>query len=431
MFSFNELLILFSGILFLVVVFSFINEKTLKLPYEIGLVIFGFLFCVVLIIFQAMNVTIISEEMLALVSKFNFNDFLINGVLCFMLFSGAASIKFNDFNQDKFLIGSMAIFGTIISTIVYGVLFWGFATIIHINISFLEALILGAIVAPTDPISAMSILGKVGLPKRLALIVEGESLFNDGVAVAIFATLMTVLVQSTEQITLTEFIWGLMADVLGAVLVGLVVSILLFQIFKYSQNRNIKIFTSILTVMLAYILCENFGFSGPIAAVICGLSYASGFARLEKKGIDAVTTEIHDLFYAFWGVIDNLLNGILFLLVGLIFVDIKNLHDFTPMVIIGIVIGAIIINTISRIIGVTGTVAFTKKLPFDMKKSNFTIFSTWTGLKGGLCLALVMGTITSLNSTTYSLFLIATYAIVLFTTLFQGLTVGKAYLKLK
>lgn len=118
-------------------------------------------------------------------------------------------------------------------------------------------------------------------------------------------------------------------------------------------------------------------------------------------------------------------------MVGLIFVDIKNLHDFTPLVIIEIVIGAIIINTISRTIGVTGTVAFTKKLPFDMKKSNFTIFSTWTGLKGVLCLALVMGTITSLNPTTYSLFLIATYAIVLFTTLFQGMTVGKVYLKLK
>lgn len=216
-----------------------------------------------------------------------------------MLFSGASSIKFKDFNEDKFLIGSMAIVRIIMSTIIYGALFWGFATIIHINISLLEALILGSIVAPTDPISAMSILGKVGLPKRLALIVEGESLFNDGVAVAIFATLMTVLVQSTEQITLTSFIWGLMTDVLGAVLVGFVVSILLFQIFKYSQNRNIKIFTSILTVMSAYILCENFGFSGPIASLICGLSYASGFARLEKKGIDAVTTEIHDLFYAF------------------------------------------------------------------------------------------------------------------------------------
>lgn len=95
MFSFNELLILFSGILFLVVVFSFINEKTLKLPYEIGLVVFGFLFCVVLIIFQAMNVPIISEEMLALVSRFNLKDFLINGfcVLCFSAVLQALNLK--------------------------------------------------------------------------------------------------------------------------------------------------------------------------------------------------------------------------------------------------------------------------------------------------------------------------------------------------
>lgn len=102
MYNFNERLILFSGILFLVVVLSFINEKTTKFPYEIGLVIFGFAFILTLIMLRKLNILSIPEEILALTQQFNFNDFLIHGVLCFMLFGGAASIKFNDFNEDKF-----------------------------------------------------------------------------------------------------------------------------------------------------------------------------------------------------------------------------------------------------------------------------------------------------------------------------------------
>jgi CPA1 family monovalent cation:H+ antiporter len=106
MYKFSELLI------FLVVLFSFINEKTLKLPYEIGLVVFGFGFCLILLLLQSLEVTLVPEEFLKLINQFDFNDFLIHGILCFMLFSGASSIKFNDFNEDKALIGRMAILGT-------------------------------------------------------------------------------------------------------------------------------------------------------------------------------------------------------------------------------------------------------------------------------------------------------------------------------
>ena len=115
--------------------------------------------------------------------------------------------------------------------------------------------------------------------------------------------------------------------------------------------------------MLAYLLCEHFEFSGPIAAVICGLYFATGIYRMQKTNTDEVTTEIHDLFYSFWAVIDNLLNGILFLMVGLLFVDIKNINDFTPLGILAVGVGAIVINTVSRMTGVAGIVSFKKKYP--------------------------------------------------------------------
>lgn len=431
MYKFSELLILFTVTLFLVVLFSFINEKTLKLPYEIGLVVFGFGFCLILLLLQSLEVTLVPEEFLKLINQFDFNDFLIHGILCFMLFSGASSIKFNDFNEDKALIGRMAILGTLIAIAVYGVLFYGLGLLFHFNLSLLESLILGAIVAPSDPISAMSILGNVGLPHRLSLILEGESLFNDGIAVAVFATLMTIQAEAKAAFLPGSFIGGLLLDIAGAVIVGLLIGALMFQIFKHTKNLYIKIFTSILTVMMAYLICEYFEFSGPIAAVICGLYYATVISNLERQGMDESTRKLHDMFYDFWGVIDNLLNGILFLMVGLLFFAVISLEDISSLPFFVIILGAILINSVSRIISVSTNIAFSKKLPLDLSKKNFTIFFSWAGLKGGLCLALVMGTEVSLSANAYAIFVVATYGIVFFTTVFQGLTVGKIYKKLE
>ncbi|MEA4806796.1 cation:proton antiporter [Acetobacterium wieringae] len=430
MYNFDQLLILFSALLFLVVVFSFINEKTIKLPYEIGLVVFGFIFVVLYIIGRNLNLVHIPIEFLNLYREFDFTDFLFKGVLCFMLFSGASRIEFGDFKADKFLIASMAIIGTLVSTVVYGLLFFGLGYLIHVNITFLEACILGAIVAPTDPISAMSILAKAGLPKRIGLIIEGEALFNDGVAVAIFATLLTALKLSSNSVSVMSFTWGLATEILGAVAVGFIISFLLFEVFKQSNDNFIKIFTSILTVMLSYLVCEYFSFSGPIAAVICGLYYATAIAGLQRNNHICMTEELRDLFYSFWSVVDNLLNGILFLLVGVLLLNIKNINTLSVGMIFTIAIGSIVFNTIARLAGVYASMIFNKNPPKSkgMPNHRFIAFMTWAGLKGGLCLALIMGTSISLTTPTYNLFLVATYAIVLFTTVVQGLSVGKGYI---
>jgi len=432
MYNFDQLLSLFSVLLLLVVAFSFINEKTIKLPYEIGLVVFGFIFVVIYIIGRNLNIVHLPMELVNLYREFNFTDFLFKGVLCFMLFSGASRIEFGDFKADKFLIGSMAVIGTLVSTVVYGLLFFGLGYLIHVNISFLEACLLGSIVAPTDPISAMSILAKAGLPKRIGLIIEGEALFNDGVAVAIFATLLTALKLSANSVSVMSFTWGLTTEILGAVAVGFVVSFLLFEIFKRSNDNFIKIFTSLLTVMLAYLICEYFVFSGPIAAVICGLYYATGIAGMKRKNHRCMSEELHNLFYSFWSVVDNLLNGILFLLVGVLLLNIKNINTLSVGMILTIAIGAIVFNTIARMAGVYASMIFNKNPPEGkgMKNPKFITFMTWAGLKGGLCLALIMGTSISLTTPIYNLFLVATYAIVLFTTVVQGLTVGQGYILL-
>lgn len=127
--------------------------------------------------------------------------------------------------------------------------------------------------------------------------------------------------------------------------------------------------------MLGYLFCEYLGFSGPIATVLCGLYYATGIAGLERKNGNQKFEDIHDLFYSFWDVTDNLLNGILFLLIGLLFVDVVNFNEFFFMGIGVIAFGSIIINTISRVAGVFINAVITEKLPLDISKLRFTIFS--------------------------------------------------------
>jgi CPA1 family monovalent cation:H+ antiporter len=380
---------------------------------------------------RTLNIIHIPEEFSNLYQEFNFNDFLFHGVLCFMLFSGASRIKFSDFSKDKYLIGSMAIIGTIVSSVIYGMFLWGLGLIIHFNISFLEALILGSIVAPTDPISAMSILAKAGLSKRMGLIIEGEALFNDGVAVAIFATLISALKHTSEDISFVSFILELSAEIMGAALIGFVASFLFFEIFKRSNDPYIKVFSSILTVMIAYLLCNYIGFSGPIAAVICGLYYSTGISRIQKQNHCVIINEVRELFYSFWSVVDNLLNGVLFLLVGLLFISIRNFNTLSISLIIIIGLTAVFFNTVSRMAGLSVALLFNKNLPDGMKKGNFITFLTWGGLKGGLCIALVMGINNILSPQMYNLFLVSSYFIVLFSTVGQGLTIGKVYKRLK
>jgi len=183
--------------------------------------------------------------------------------------------------------------------------------------------------------------------------------------------------------------------------------------------------------MIAYLLCNYIGFSGPIAAVICGLYYSTGISRIQKQNHCVIINEVRELFYSFWSVVDNLLNGVLFLLVGLLFISIRNFNTLSISLIIIIGLTAVFFNTVSRMAGLSVALLFNKNLPDGMKKGNFITFLTWGGLKGGLCIALVMGINNILSPQMYNLFLVSSYFIVLFSTVGQGLTIGKVYKRLK
>ncbi|MGB3368652.1 MAG: cation:proton antiporter, partial [Acidaminobacteraceae bacterium] len=243
--NFSDGLTMLSVIFLAMVAISFLNEKVVKLPEEIGLLTIALCTSVVLIILETLGITSIIE-LDSILTKIDFNDVVLGGFICYLLFSGSAGIKLRDLTHDKYLIGSLAFVSTLLATFIYAGLTLLVVRVFGIEMNFIEACILGSIIAPTDPISAMSILNKVGLSKRISIIVEGESLFNDGIAVALFVT-FTSINQNSSNIAL-EFVKTISWNVFGAMLVGVVVSFLLFKLFKATKQKHLEIIVSLSAV---------------------------------------------------------------------------------------------------------------------------------------------------------------------------------------
>ncbi len=401
----------------LVVFFGFLNEKTIKLPTEIALLLAGLVISIVVII----GLQITGDSYYETVPDFLLDKFLVEGILCFMLFAGACRLRYCDLKKQLKLISFMAIISTIIATAIYGTLIFGLASLLGLTeLSFLECILLGCIVAPTDPIAAMSILKKAGLPEDIALTIEGESLFNDGVGVALFAIVSGIISGTNDSVTAVAFVELIGKEIIGALIVGGVVSILLYKLFVLTSDIYRQIFISLLAVSFSYVSCEAWGFSSAIAAVVCGISFATYMDKPESKD-----PEIFRVYRDFWDVIDSLLNSTLYVMLGLTFI---NLVLFASGNYLWILL-AIVVNILARYIGILIGSLPIKEKPQQLKQIPFTNLLTWAGLKGALCLALAMSAEDYLSAGAFQVILIATFGVVLFTTLGQGLTIGTFYKK--
>ena len=340
--------------------------------------------------------------------------FLMEGVLCFMLFAGSCHMRLFDFKKHAKTISLLAIGATLLGAVFYGVLFYGISTLLGLDLSLPVCLIFGSITAPTDPIAATSILKKFNLPTNIGFIIEGESLLNDGVGVALFVCFSGIVAAQDNG----GFFAVMAKELIGAILVGIVITAICFPIFKNTADVTRQIFTSLLAVAGAYFACEVFGFSGAIASVVCGVLFSALRNLNEQRGFD------WDLehFDIFWGILDNLLNSVLYVMLGLSFLQILQM----PHVLILSVL-AIVINLIGRSGSVGVSALFAGKLPDGYDKFSFIKLLTWGGLRGGLSVALAMSTRELVSSEVYYIILGGTYAIVFFTTIVQGMTMPKVY----
>ena len=412
-----SVLMYFAIIALLIVIISVVNEKWLHIQSDIVLVIFSLGISVLLSLLGkipqfASFITVLKSH-----NNFDFASYLLDGVLCFMLFAGSSRVSVTKFKQNIRTISLLALLGTVVSSAVYGLIFFGVAAICHININVWTCILLGCIVSPTDPIAATGILNKLGMSKNVTSVIECESLFNDGTGVALFLFVKGIVSQKSGG----NFFYIMGKELFGAIAVAIVVSFILFSFLRLTKDPIKHILISLTDVMLVYVICEHMGFSGVIASVVCGMCFAYMRSKINRQ---LAVQDSEKLYEHFWEVTDGVLNAVLFMLLGLSVMNIKLSNQ-----IIIILPMAIVIVIISRYVGVRTCTFFMerKRIPGNYTSREFAMLMTWSALKGGLSLALALGTKELLSNEIYLIVLNTTYITIFFTVLIQGLTTKQVY----
>ena len=405
----------FVFLLAFVVLLGYFNEKVTKLTHEISLMLFSFLAgSVFLVIGTAFGNISSVQVFLEQVQVFDLEMFLVKGVLCFMLFAGSCHMRLADLKKYAKGVTVLAVGATFLGAVFYGLLFYGASYFLGMHMPLPVCLMFGSVVAPTDPIAATSILKKFNLPSGIGFTIEGESLFNDGVGVTLFVC-FSGLVTAQEN---GGVLFVLFKELFGAILVGCVVTVICFLIFSRTRDEARQIFTSLLAVSMSYLLCDVLGFSGAIASVVCGILFSALRDWQEQKGMPMELQQ----FDSFWEILDNLLNSVLYVILGLSFLHILQMPDVFLLSLV-----AIAANLLARSGSLGISVLFLRELPDGYDRGSFIKLLTWGGLRGGLSVALAMSTRSMLDENTYYIVLGCTYAIVFFTTIVQGLTMKRVY----
>tara|TARA_B100000497_G_C7692833_1_gene421826 strand:+ start:2082 stop:3347 length:1266 start_codon:yes stop_codon:yes gene_type:complete len=408
---------LFNIITLLVVVsavFSYANARFVKLPYSIGEMVITMVMSVVLIILGWTNAGI-TNPLKELITQIDFSTVLLEIMLSFLLFAGALHTNFDQLRVQRGPILAFATFGVLVSTLLIGTAsFYLFGTM-GIEVPYIICFLFGALISPTDPIAVLGILKKAGVPKKLETKIVGESLFNDGIGVVIFLTIYAIAQKGIENITMGEIGFLLLEEVVGGIVLGIVLGYIAYKLMKSIDDYSVEVLITLAIVMGGYVLAQYMHFSGPLAVVVAGLIV--GHDKVRDSSMSANTELYIDKF---WETSDALLNGILFVLIGLeiLILPYNSTHLIAGVICIPIIL---LIRWFSLSIPIR---LYKKKLDFI---PNTGLIMTWGGLRGGISIALALSLMSDMNR---DLILTVTYVVVIFSIVVQGLSIGKVVEKL-
>jgi CPA1 family monovalent cation:H+ antiporter len=403
---------LIAVLLVLAALFSYLNYRLLRLPTTIGLMALTLL-ASVLVVVVGQFVPQVEQQAEQFVRQVGFNDTVLHGLLGFLLFAGALHVNLDDLARWKVPIAVLATAGVLLSTALVGLLLWGVLDLVGVEVRFLYCLLFGALVSPTDPIAVLGLLKQIGAPRPLEIKIVGESLFNDGVGVVVFLGLLEVATgeHGFEPGHLAVLF---LRDALGGALYGLSVGILAYWLLKSVDNYQVEILLSLALVGGGYALAERLHLSGPIAMVVAGLLIGNQGRRF---AMSPRTVEHLDLF---WELVDEILNAILFVLLGL---EVLVLTFTGRFLAAGLLAVAVVL--LGRLISVGLPVALLRRWePFE----RYTVpILTWGGLRGGISVAMALSLPNQAAGQPVperEVILVMTYVVVVFSILVQGLTIG-------
>lgn len=389
----------------LTALFSYLNFRWFKLPSTIGVMLISLLASLALIGTRLFTPTL-EHEAATFLKQIDFNDTLMQGMLCFLLFAGALHINLEELSVQKGVISALALAGVVVSMFVFGTTIYFVLGWLGLPLDYAWCVLFGALISPTDPVAVMGILKEAKVPPSLEIQIAGESLFNDGIGVVAFIVLREIAVEGETAS------WGHIAhlfleEAVGGALFGLAIGWVAYRLLKSVDNYRVEIMLTLALVMGGYALASVLHTSGPIAIVVAGLfigNHGRAFAMSE-------TTRHH--VDVFWELIDEILNALLFVLIGLEVLVLKFTWD---LFIAGLV--AIPAILIARWVSVAGPVTVLRRWQ-KFAPAAVTIM-TWGGLRGGISVALALSLPPGHNR---EIVLAVTYIIVIFSIVVQGLTV--------
>ncbi len=404
---------IFVFIICLAALFSYINHRFIKWTPTIGIMALSLIASLIL---MAGSKFFPKEAagLIGVITAIDFHSLLMNGMLSFLLFAGAIHIDAKSLKKERMPVLILATVGILISTFLVGTMLYYIFMVFGMSIGYIYCLLFAALISPTDPIAVLAILKEAGIEKSLELKIAGESLFNDGVAVVVFLTILEVAQTGVDKLTITDISVLFMREAGGGMLFGLALGYLGYYAMKSIDKYEVEVMITIATVMGGYLLADKLHISGPLAMVVAGIVIGS---KSRVSGISDITM---DYLNKFWELIDNMLNALLFMLVGF---EMLTLKLNASIIAIGLI--AIVVVLLARWVSVVLPVALMRyKTTFE---KNAVAILTWGGLRGGLSVALALSLPIEMHR---DLFVSITYMVVVFSIIVQGLTIGKFYKRL-
>lgn len=387
--------------------FSYINARFTKLPGTIGIVLIATVSSVIILIVDRTNPAS-ARYLTTLARNINFSKAVLNIMLGFLLFSSSFNLDGAKLKRAMRPVFVLSTLGVILSTTIFGFLLFYLAPFFHIHMPLIYCLLFGALVSPTDPVAVSAIIKNSKLPAHLETIISGESLFNDGIGLILFVIILEITRVGEENIELSKVILLIIKEVLGGIAAGAILGYLAQRLMKSVTDFQTIVLISLALVMGLSVLATILHFSIPLAVVTAGLFAGSHSINQDSK------ERSHEALEKFWKLVDEMLNTILFVMIGLQLINLPYVNNY--WITGGI---SIVMILIARWLSIMLPLTFLRNT-LKVNYNNINIM-TWAGLRGGISIALAL----SLPDTPYRhLILSGSYFIVIFSVIVQGLTLN-------
>jgi CPA1 family monovalent cation:H+ antiporter len=393
-----------SILIVLAAVLGYVNFRFLHLPQSVGLTVMGALASLIIVgVDRILPAALVGVKVVAFLDGIDFQSTLLNGMLSFLLFAGALHVDWTEMRRGRWPVLILSTVGVVISTLLVGGGLYVILGFFGLSLPLVWCLVFGALISPTDPVAVMAVLGRTTVPPTLQATVAGESLFNDGVGVVIFTIVLRTALGG-EAFSLPHALALFAMEAGGGIVLGLSIGWLGYWAMRSIDDYKVEVLISLAMVMGGYTLARWLGISGPVAMAVAGL-------LIGNRGVaQAMSDQTQDYLLKFWGLINDILNAVLFLLIGLEVVAIPSDLRVLPLALV-----AIPMALVARAISVLLPLVAMRPLLSLGPLAPVTLI--WGGLRGGISVALALG-LPAGNER--SIVLAATYAIVLFAVIVQG-----------